>query len=45
MAIRIDDVIVLFGDSITQGGFEPSAFAQELSSTWTITLILEYKRN
>jgi hypothetical protein len=31
MAAAVQDVIMLLGDSITQGGWEPGAFAQRLA--------------
>jgi len=34
MAANIQDVIMLFGDSLTQGGWEPSGFAQQLASAY-----------
>jgi hypothetical protein len=33
MAANIQDVIMLFGDSITQGGWEEGAFGHKLSRT------------
>jgi len=34
MAANTQDVIMLFGDSLTQGGWEPSGFAQRLASVY-----------
>ncbi|KAF8843612.1 SGNH hydrolase [Paxillus ammoniavirescens] len=34
MAANIQDVIMLFGDSLTQGGWEPLGFAQRLASAY-----------
>jgi len=31
MAAYVQDVIMLFGDSITQGAWEPSGFGQRLA--------------
>lgn len=31
MAANVQDVIMLLGDSITQGGWEPDGFAQQLA--------------
>lgn len=37
MAARVQDVFMLFGDSITEGGWEPghNAFGQRLTRMWT----------
>lgn len=44
MAAYVQDVIMLVGDSITQGGFVPNGFAQKLSceSTPNISLTFFY---
>lgn len=31
MAANVQDVIMLFGDSLTQGGWEPNGFGQRLA--------------
>lgn len=31
MAANVQDAIMLVGDSLTQGGWEPNAFAQRLA--------------
>ena len=38
MAAAVQDAIMLFGDSITQGGWEPGAFAQRLARQYDICL-------
>lgn len=42
MAAYVQDVIMLVGDSITQGGFVPNGFAQKLSCESTLNILLTF---
>ena len=41
MAAAVQDVIMLLGDSITQGGWEPGGFAQRLARQFKFELCQE----